>query len=87
MRSALHFGKHKNTDQRVSHHFFRPRNYGFIAVCVYLLSGLLEQHCAFLRRSPASTVIPVRLQAGNNTIEFGSNGYGPDLDRIAIALP
>src|SRR6266850_5723719 len=41
MRSALHFGKHKNTDQRVSHHFFRPRNYRFIAVCVYLLSGLL----------------------------------------------
>jgi hypothetical protein len=38
-------------------------------------------------QSPASTVIPVHLQAGNNTIEFGSNGYGPDLDRIAIALP
>jgi len=34
--------------------------------------------------SPASTVIPIQLQAGNNTIEFGSNGYGPDLDRIAI---
>jgi hypothetical protein len=37
--------------------------------------------------SPTSTVIPIQLQAGNNTIAFGSNGYGPDLDRIAIALP
>ena len=36
--------------------------------------------------SPASTVIAIELQAGNNAIEFGSNGYGPDLDRIAIAL-
>ena len=34
--------------------------------------------------SPASTGIPIQLQAGNNTIEFGSNGYGLDLDRIAI---
>lgn len=38
-------------------------------------------------QSPASTVIPIQLQTGNNTIEFGSTGYGPDLDRIAIALP
>jgi hypothetical protein len=37
--------------------------------------------------SPTSTVIPIQLQAGNNTIAFGSSGYGPDLDRIAIALP
>jgi hypothetical protein len=37
--------------------------------------------------SPASTVISIQLQAGNNTIEFASNGYGPDLDRIAVALP
>ena len=38
-------------------------------------------------QSPASTVIPIQLQTGNNTIEFGSTGYGPDLDRIVIALP
>jgi alpha-galactosidase len=35
---------------------------------------------------PASTVIPVQLQAGSNTIQFGNNtGYAPALDRIAIA--
>jgi len=35
---------------------------------------------------PASTVIPVQLQAGSNTIQFGNNtGYSPALDRIAIA--
>jgi len=35
---------------------------------------------------PASTVIPVKLQAGANTIQFGNNtGYAPALDRIAIA--
>ena len=35
---------------------------------------------------PASTVIPVQLQAGSNTIEFGNDtGYAPALDRIAIA--
>jgi alpha-galactosidase len=35
---------------------------------------------------PASTVIPVQLQAGSNTIQFGnSTGYAPALDRIAIA--
>jgi alpha-galactosidase len=35
---------------------------------------------------PASTVIPVQLQAGANTIQFGnSTGYAPALDRIAIA--
>jgi len=38
-------------------------------------------------QTPASTVISMQLQAGTNTIEFGSSGYGPDLDRIAIALP
>lgn len=37
--------------------------------------------------SPASTVIPIQLQAGNNAIEFGSGGYGSDLERITIALP
>ncbi len=36
--------------------------------------------------APASTVIPVQLQAGNNAIEFDNpSGYAPDLDRIAIA--
>jgi alpha-galactosidase len=35
---------------------------------------------------PATTVIPVQLQAGANTIQFGnSTGYAPALDRIAIA--
>jgi alpha-galactosidase len=35
--------------------------------------------------APASTVIPVQLQAGTNTIEFANpTGYAPDLDRIAI---
>jgi len=35
---------------------------------------------------PTSTVIPVQLQAGANTIEFGNDsGYAPALDRIAIA--
>jgi hypothetical protein len=35
---------------------------------------------------PASTVIPVQLQAGSNTIQFGNDsGYAPALDRIAIA--
>jgi hypothetical protein len=35
---------------------------------------------------PASTVIPVQLQAGSNTIQFGNNtGSAPALDRIAIA--
>jgi hypothetical protein len=35
---------------------------------------------------PASTVIPVQLRAGSNTIQFGNNtGYAPALDRIAIA--
>jgi len=35
---------------------------------------------------PASTVIPIQLQAGSNTIQFGnSTGYAPALDRIAIA--
>ncbi|HEX4807595.1 MAG TPA: CBM35 domain-containing protein [Bryobacteraceae bacterium] len=36
--------------------------------------------------APASTLIPVQLHAGNNTIEFDNPaGYAPDLDRIAIA--
>ena len=35
---------------------------------------------------PTSTVIPVQLQAGTNTIQFGNDtGYAPALDRIAIA--
>jgi len=35
---------------------------------------------------PTSTVIPVQLQAGSNTIQFGNDsGYAPALDRIAIA--
>lgn len=35
---------------------------------------------------PTSTVIPVKLQAGVNTIQFGNaTGYAPALDRIAIA--
>lgn len=35
---------------------------------------------------PASTVIPVQLRAGTNTIQFGNDdGYAPALDRIAIA--
>jgi hypothetical protein len=35
---------------------------------------------------PTSTVIPVMLQAGSNTIQFGNaTGYAPALDRIAIA--
>ena len=34
---------------------------------------------------PASTVVPVRLESGNNTIQFGSPvSYPPDLDRIVI---
>jgi alpha-galactosidase len=37
---------------------------------------------------PASTVIPVNLQAGSNAIQFGNDtGYAPALDRIAIAAP
>lgn len=37
---------------------------------------------------PASAVIPVELQAGVNTIQFGNpTGYAPALDRIAIAPP
>jgi alpha-galactosidase len=37
---------------------------------------------------PTSTVIPVELQAGVNTIQFGNpTGYAPALDRIAIAPP
>jgi alpha-galactosidase len=37
---------------------------------------------------PTSTVIPVELQAGSNTIQFGNDtGYAPALDRIAIAPP
>lgn len=35
---------------------------------------------------PTSTVIPIQLQAGSNTIQFGNDtGYAPALDRIAIA--
>ena len=35
---------------------------------------------------PASTVVPVRLQAGNNSIQFGNpTSYPPDLDRIVIS--
>lgn len=35
---------------------------------------------------PASTTVPVRLQAGNNTIQFGNpTSYPPDLDRIVIS--
>ena len=35
---------------------------------------------------PTSTVIPVTLNAGVNTIQFGNpTGYSPDLDRIAIS--
>jgi alpha-galactosidase len=37
---------------------------------------------------PTSTVIPVDLNAGVNTIQFGNpTGYAPALDRIAIAPP
>lgn len=37
---------------------------------------------------PTSTVIPVELQAGVNTLQFGNpTGYAPALDRIAIAPP
>jgi alpha-galactosidase len=37
---------------------------------------------------PTSTVIPVELNAGVNTIQFGNpTGYAPALDRIAIAPP
>ena len=36
----------------------------------------------------ASTVIPVRLHAGENTIEFNNpSQFAPDLDRIVIAAP
>jgi alpha-galactosidase len=35
---------------------------------------------------PATTVVPVKLHAGDNTIEFSnSSQYAPDLDRIVIA--
>ena len=35
---------------------------------------------------PTNTAIPVQLQAGSNTIQFGNpTGYAPALDRIAIA--
>ncbi len=35
---------------------------------------------------PTSTVIPVVLKAGSNTIQFGNDtGYAPALDRIAIS--
>jgi alpha-galactosidase len=35
---------------------------------------------------PTSTVIPVELKAGSNTIQFGNDtGYAPALDRIAIS--
>ncbi len=35
---------------------------------------------------PTSTVIPVELKVGSNTIQFGNNtGYAPALDRIAIS--
>jgi len=35
---------------------------------------------------PASTILPVRLQAGINTIQFGNpSSYPPDLDRIVIS--
>jgi alpha-galactosidase len=35
---------------------------------------------------PTSTVIPVELKAGSNTIQFGNaTGYAPALDRIAIS--
>jgi len=35
---------------------------------------------------PTSSVIPVELKAGSNTIRFGNDtGYAPDLDRIAIS--
>jgi alpha-galactosidase len=34
----------------------------------------------------AATVVPVRLHAGENTIEFSNpSQYAPDLDRIVIA--
>jgi hypothetical protein len=37
---------------------------------------------------PATTVVPVKLHAGENTIEFSnSSQYAPDLDRIVIAPP
>jgi len=35
---------------------------------------------------PASTTVPVALQAGTNTIRFGNpTSYSPDLDRITIS--
>jgi hypothetical protein len=35
--------------------------------------------------APASTIVPVQLHAGTNTIKFENpTGYAPDLDRIAI---
>jgi hypothetical protein len=37
---------------------------------------------------PATTVVPVKLHAGENTIEFSNpSQYAPDLDRIVIAAP
>ena len=37
---------------------------------------------------PASTVVPVQLQKGMNTIQFGNpTSYPPDLDRIADRRP
>jgi hypothetical protein len=37
---------------------------------------------------PATTVVPVKLRAGENTIEFSNpSQYAPDLDRIVIAAP
>jgi alpha-galactosidase len=36
--------------------------------------------------SPASTVIPVRLSAGNNSIAFSNpTNFAPDLDSITIS--
>jgi hypothetical protein len=36
--------------------------------------------------SPASTVIPVQLSAGDNTITFSNpSNYAPDLDSITIS--
>jgi hypothetical protein len=36
--------------------------------------------------SPASTVIPVQLQAGDNSISFSNpTNYAPDLDSITIS--
>ncbi len=37
---------------------------------------------------PATTIIPIQLHAGTNTIRMGNpSGYAPDLDRIVIAPP